>query len=213
MTPAYDETYLRPARASLARAFDYAVHDEQTDLDRFCSLFVSSGVARRFERGDARTIAGQSGVELAREVLSTASGYEPTAARYAQDRSPEYWAGWSLAHYQWQTALPFERIFAAVPVDGIVLMYGKYHEMDVAHFTERMNERLHEAESTPRLKAFRLRAGMSQREVAERSGVPLRSVQQYEQRQKSINRASFDTVVALAKAVYCSDPTELMEVD
>lgn len=41
----------------------------------------------------------------------------------------------------------------------------------------------------------------------------LRSVQQYEQRQKSINRASFDTVVALAKAVYCSDPTELMEVD
>lgn len=41
----------------------------------------------------------------------------------------------------------------------------------------------------------------------------LRSVQQYEQRQKSINRTSFGTVVALAKAVYRSDPTELMEVD
>ncbi len=45
----------------------------------------------------------------------------------------------------------------------------------------------------------------------ERSGVAVRSIQQYEQRQKDINRASFSTVVALAAALHCSNPMDLYE--
>ena len=213
MTSAYDNAYLRQARASLARAFDYAVNVEGCELEHFCAMFINTGIAHRFQRGDAHTLAGQSGVELAREVLACQPDYKPRPARYELDRSPEYWTGWALAHYQWKSALPFERIFRAVSVGQMLTMYQMYHEMDISQFIDNMDALIRKAESISRLKELRLRAGMSQRQVAESSGVPLRSVQQYEQRQKSINRASFDTVIALAKAVYCSDPTELMEID
>lgn len=212
MIRAYDETYLRLARASLARAFDYAVYDEHLALEEFCAAFLSSGVARRFERGDAGTLAGKSGVELARDVLSSLPDYQPSPARYAVSRTPEYWAGWALAYYQWQSGLPFERILRAVPINSILLMYDKFHEMDVTQFADHMDGLMREAEPISRLKELRMRMGISQRELAVRSGVPLRSVQQYEQRQKNINRASFESVVALARAVYCSDPTDLLEV-
>lgn len=45
----------------------------------------------------------------------------------------------------------------------------------------------------------------------ERSGVAVRSIQQYEQRQKDINKASFSTVVALASALHCTTPMDLYE--
>ncbi len=212
MIRAYDETYLRLARASLARAFDYAVYDEHLALEEFCSAFLSSGVARRFERGDAGTLAGKSGVELARDVLSSLPDYQPSPARYTASRTPEYWAGWALAYYQWQSGLPFERILRAVPINSILLMYGKFHEMDITQFADHMDGLMRDSEPTSRLKELRMRTGISQRELAVRSGVPLRSVQQYEQRQKNINRASFESVVALARAVYCPDPTDLLEV-
>jgi len=213
VTHAYDESYVRLARASLARAFDYAVNDEQLDLDVFCSLFVSSGVARRFQNGDARTIAGQSGVELARETLAGTPGYRPAPARYATGRSPEYWTGWALAYYQWFAGLSFRRIFSAVPASTIIDLYHPYHEMDIAHFVERMGALMRDAERQPRLAWYRQRMGLTQRELAERSGIPVRSIQQYEQRQKHINRAGFETVIALARALNCTDPCDLLELD
>ncbi len=45
----------------------------------------------------------------------------------------------------------------------------------------------------------------------ERSGVAVRSIQQYEQRQKDINKASFSTVIALAAALHCANPLDLYE--
>ena len=50
---------------------------------------------------------------------------------------------------------------------------------------------------------MRQRAGISQRELAEQSGVPVRTIQQYEQRQKSINKAQAEYLVMLANALQC----------
>ena len=54
-----------------------------------------------------------------------------------------------------------------------------------------------------RLKALRKRAGLSQRELSELSGVPLRTIQQYEQRQKSINKAQAEYLVQLSQVLCC----------
>lgn len=62
------------------------------------------------------------------------------------------------------------------------------------------------------LKLFRLETGLSQSELAEISGVPLRSIQQYEQNQKNINAAKAETVVKLAKALNTS-VEKLMEIE
>lgn len=73
-------------------------------------------------------------------------------------------------------------------------LYSPYHEMDIRQFVDKMNELV----------------GLNQRELAELSGVPLRTIQQYEQRQKDINKAQAQYLVMLAQ-VLCCDMRDLME--
>lgn len=54
-----------------------------------------------------------------------------------------------------------------------------------------------------RLKFFRELRGMSQSELAEKSGVLLRTIQAYEQGYKDINKAQVITVLSLAEALEC----------
>ena len=60
------------------------------------------------------------------------------------------------------------------------------------------------------LKRLRVAAGFSQDDLARLSGVPVRMIQHYEQRVKSINRAAYETVVKLAQALRCR-PESLAE--
>ena len=74
-------------------------------------MFISSGVAARFETGDFAVIVGKSGVELAYEVLEkSGTSFERIKPKYALNRSEEYWTGWALAYYQWETSLSFAEI-------------------------------------------------------------------------------------------------------
>ncbi len=60
------------------------------------------------------------------------------------------------------------------------------------------------------LKNLRKIAGLSQRELAELSAIPVRTIQQYEQRQKNINKAQAEYLVMLAQ-VLCCEIADLME--
>ena len=52
-------------------------------------------------------------------------------------------------------------------------------------------------------KRLRAYAGLSQKELAEKTGIPLRTIQQYEQGQKDLSHACADSVLTLARALYC----------
>lgn len=133
---------------------------------------------------------------------------------YAYDRSPEYWIGWALAYYQWLTGLRFAEIEQAVPITEVRLLYTPYHEMDVRQFADKMNELYNElyraAKPETNLKAMRTLAGLSQSELAGQADVPVRTIQQYEQRQKDINKAQAETLLRLARALNCN-VEDLME--
>lgn len=211
MIHAYDKVYLDKARTALGRMLDFAVYDLKYDIEDFFDLFITSGIAARFEKGDFGVIVGMSGVELAYQVLELTKGeVNRIKPQYSADRSEEYWAGWALAYYQWDTALSFEEIVRAVPMERIVQMYSPYHEMDIRQFCDKMNERYRAAQPETNLKALRQRSGLSQRELAEQSGVPLRTIQQYEQRQKSINKAQAEYLLMLARTL-CCDMEDLLE--
>ena len=53
------------------------------------------------------------------------------------------------------------------------------------------------------LKRIRTTKGYSQKQLAELSGVSLRAIQTYEQRQKDINKAQSDSLHRLAKVLDC----------
>lgn len=214
MIHAYDKIYLDKARTALGRMLDFAVYDLKYDIEDFFVLFITSGIAARFEKGDYRVIVGMSGVELAYKVLELTKGEENRIKpQYSADRSEEYWAGWALAYYQWDTALSFEEIVRAVPMKRIVQMYSPYHEMDIRQFCDKMNELYRTAQPETNLKALRQRSGLSQRDLAEQSGVPLRTIQQYEQRQKSINKAQSEYLLMLARALCCNMEDLLEKVE
>ena len=211
MIHAYDELYLERARSVMAHMLDYAVHGLGYELKDFFEQFLVSEICPKFERGQASIIAGKSGTELVLEIIER----EPTEddARgeiVLMHRSPEYWLGWSLAYYQWYSNMHFSEIVGNIPIEEIRNMYDKYHEMDIRHFAERMDELCREVRRESRLKAYRNLIGMSQKELANKTEIPIRTIQQYEQRQKNINKAQVEYVIRLSKVLHCA-PEDLLE--
>ena len=140
MIRAYDKVYLDKARTALGRMLDFAVYDLKYDIAEFFNLFIKSGVAKRFETGDFTVLVGMSGVELAYEVLEQ-SGVESERIKpnYAFSGSEEFWTGWALAYYQWETAMSFAEIVQYVPIKDMIALYMPYHEMDIRQFVDQVN--------------------------------------------------------------------------
>ncbi len=204
MICAYDKIYLDKARTVLGRMLDFAVHELRYDITEFFGMFIESGVAKRFEDGDYEVIVGMSGVELAYTVLEQAGiKSERIKPNYTANRSEEYWVGWALAYYQWMTSLSFADIVKHIPIMEIRALYIPYHEMDIRHFADKMNELYKTAKSETNLKLLRQNRNLSQRELAELSEIPVRTIQQYEQRQKNINKAQVEYLVILSKVLCC----------
>ncbi|MBQ9044103.1 MAG: helix-turn-helix transcriptional regulator [Eggerthellaceae bacterium] len=204
MMRAYDELYLDGAMENLGEAFDYAAIACEVDLDLFFSLFVTTGFAERFGAGEPKVIAGLSGTELAIEVLfegGVMSDFPPARVDYAL--SAEYWCGWALAYCQWKTARSFAEIRRHVSAREMLELYAPLHEADEDRFVEAIEERIHLPEGPVRLQAQRKLSGLTQRALADKSGVNLRTLQQYESGAKDINKAAAETVLALSRVLGC----------
>ena len=211
MTHAYSELYLNNAKERLAAFFDYVVNDCQMTPEWAASIFVTTGFAGQFEKGNPALVAGMSGVELARAVILKAYGTK-TLPEFAQSegRSPEYWAGWALASYQWYYARRFRDIFARIPLSDIINMYSVYHEMDISQFVVDMEARYIAAEGESNLKRIRESRNLSQSELARQAGVNLRNIQMYEQRGNNIDKAQAQILYKLSRILGC-DIEDLLE--
>lgn len=211
MIRAYDKIYLASAQKNLGRILDYLVSNLNYSLEVAWQLFLTNELSTRFEQGDYSVLVGSSGVELTRALLMQSDEIlSSPSPLYSYDRSPEFWTGWALAYYQWFTGLRFAEIEQAVPITKVRSLYIPYHEMDIRQFVDRMNEQYRIAKPETNLKALRTLAGQSQAQLAQLSGVPLRTIQQYEQRQKDINKAQAKTLFQLARTLKC-DMEDLME--
>ena len=207
---AYDGLYLEKARTALGRMLDYAVYDMKLSLSDFWKRFLDSPVSGYIENGVSGYTVGKSGVELALEVMGKREAVPAPA--FTENRSEEYWTGWTLAYYQWKTGLPFEEITRNVPIEEICGMYSPYHEMDIMQLCDTMDLYLRERNRESNLKRIRTAAGLSQSQLAAETEIPVRTIQQYEQGQKNINRANAEYLIRLSKALYC-DPARLLEYD
>lgn len=205
MTHAYSKSYLNNAKDRLSSFFDYAINDCKLKPDWITALFITTGYAEQFGRGNPAYVVGMSGIELAQAVILKAYGKKdlpkPT---YAEDCSPEYWAGWAVAEYQWFTGRRFQDIFERIPLSKIIGMYGVYHEMDITSFIATMEELYEAAEGDSKLKRIRENRGLSQMELAKRSDVNLRNIQMYEQRGNDIDKAQARILYKLSRVLGCN---------
>ena len=205
MIHAYNESYLNDAKQNLAECFDYAITTCHFEPTLFSKLFVQSGYADKFERGNPAIVAGMSGIELAEKVITYAyPNWKFPGRIFSEDRSNMYWAGWALAEYQWATCKRFKDIFSRISLTDIISMYSVYHEMDIEHFIEDLNKKYDSVTQETRLKTIRENRGISQTELAKLSGVKLRSIQMYEQKVNNIDKAQAGTLYKLSRVLGCT---------
>ena len=205
MTHAYQEIYLSKAQSVLGDAFDYAVNSCELFGEDFVKMFIASPLSRKIENGEPAYLVGKSGIELVMEIVSETTGKEITAAhKESIGRSKEYWIGWAVAYYQWYSARKFGDIFKVLSYEDLQNMYPTLHEADITKFADIADARMKEFFPDTNLRRIRTAYGCTQAELAKRSGVTLRSIQMYEQRNKDINKASVETVYRLAKILGCT---------
>ena len=217
MTRAYDELYLECAQDTLGHACDFAVNTVGISPAVFSEAFCVSGVAEQFGKGNVLFLAGHSGCELVRIVIDKVSlplpeGKDPDRIEDVmyQDRSPEYWGGWVLAYYQWDKAVDFRRIFDSVPLQSVIAMYHPYHEADISKTVSALDRIIFPEHEETRLARIRRLNKYSQAVLAAASGVNVRQIQLFEQRQRDINKAGLETVIRLSRALQCR-PEDLYE--
>lgn len=209
---AYGEEYLTSAQRVMGDMLDYAVYACNMEADSFFDLFLVSEHSKQFENGNPTYVTGMTGCELARKIiLESGMRTAESPDEMYLDKSPEYWAGWALAFYQWYTAKRFAMIHSAVSIQQIVMLYPALHEADPLKFVEVIDERLHQYYTDTSLKRIRKCARLSQSELSALSGVPLRQIQQFEQRQRDINKAQAGTLLRLGKVLGCNIE-DLMEL-
>lgn len=213
MIHAYDDQYLDDAMICLGEAMDYVANICQIEMDRFLELFIGTGYAEQFGAGVPKYVSGLSGTELAMDILAKSGIYNTfPQAKIEYSYSPQYWSGWILAYYQWYTGRSFKEIQKYITMQEIEKLYPTLHEASEKKFVDTVNRIIRKKNPPTRLQIQRKISGYSQRELAEKVGVNLRTLQQYEIRAKDINRAAGSTLFALAKVLGCR-VEDLLEFD
>lgn len=213
-THAYQKFYLNDAQQNLAVMFDYALRTLKYDGDAFFLYFIQSEVAEKFEHANPKYIAGMSGIELCQNVLTRIGATDSFPDTPGIKQGKEFWVGWVLAYYQWYSGLRFSDLQEYGLIPSEILSRFILHEADLSKFVSVANKIIlqNKAASPTRLQKIRKAQGLTQKELSELSGVSLRMIQLYEQRQNDINQASGQTINNLARALCCNF-YDIMEIE
>ena len=182
--------------------------------DRFLQCFIISGYASCIESGDPRVILGLTGSELYIKVLSDCGMRSDDLLKEAPEPDESdiaCWCGEMLAFYQWYRNISFSDLVNSLSYGRLFALYPELHLIPKEEAAVIIDQKLGSRRSaSTRLQAHRKRLGLSQRELAEASGVNLRTLQQYEVGDKDIGRAAAEKVISLSRILHCR-PDHLLE--
>ncbi len=181
--------YAHDLQEVLAFVFDIGVNLAGCTGEQVAQAFMASGLAEEFEKQNPVYVAGKSSYDLLRIMVPLLPCDKVPAPCLRYDRTPDFWVGWVLAHYQMVTGCSYRSIFATATYDEIRSMYWPLHEAPESKFVAIFDEMRTERAKATNLRTLREAAGLSQSQLAKASGVGVRSIQLYEQRQKDINKA------------------------
>lgn len=205
MIPAYRNDYLDDVMTSVGAMLDYAVNSCGQDLALFYARFLASGIARELFEANPKYAGGLSGIELARLVAARTGDALPVGDCIIDIGSPEYWTGWTLAYVSFALDIDFALLNARGFTVGLLYeRYSPLHEADLTKALQLAKDKLGlDAGEGAMLKRLRTVAGMTQRDLAARSGNTLRVIRAYEQGQRSLSNAGAASVRSLSRALGC----------
>lgn len=187
---------------TLGTMFDFAVNYCNLNGDKYWDMFICSGIAQQFENNNPKFVVGKSGEEIVYDVLLAVSKpFNCVKLLPMLGHTPEYWAGWALVQYQSATNLSYKSIHQIVSFEELINMYKTLHEAPIEKFIEILNNKKNNNQTN--LKLQRERMGLSQSQLADMSGINIKTIQAYEQRQKDIKSAKFDTLQKLSSVLGC----------
>ena len=215
---AYNRSYLENVKSNLGAMLDCGINTLEFGPREFYNMFLDSDMSDKINRGDAYSICTLGGVELAEYVVCFAmnnSKYihvkkasDPAFNQHLNDaiinvNSKEYWAGTVIAEYAWEKNTSFQELDGYISVEEVINLYKDFANADSLVINIRLDEMLGAKKKVAKLKMRREMLGLSQSELAQQSGIPLRTLQQYEQRRKNINNAKAVYLVDLASVLRC----------
>ncbi len=204
MTHAYDEIHLDDAMETLGSALEYAILVAHVDGQEFIDMFIATELAAEFGRGNVKYISGMSGIELARLILKQCGIPLPSETEIAHiDYPAEYWIGWILAYYQWHADKSFSTICKKLKYEDLYNLYGVLHEADQSKAVSVFDD-IMENKGETNLAVLRKNKGLTQDELAKLSGLSIRSIQLFEQKQTDINHAKHHHLQSIAKVLGCN---------
>lgn len=203
MTHDSNNLYLEDAMSLMGAMLDYAVNACGEDMELFYARFLGSGIARQISSVNPKYVAGMSGTELAMIVAERTGDPLPKMDYCTDIGSPEYWTGWTMAYI----SLSLNMDFRTLSERGLLLkdVYSRYpslHEADLSKSLSFAGKRM--LTSLNPLKAARISAGMSQKQLADLSGVSLRTIRGYEQGQRKLSNASAESLLRLCNIIGCT---------
>jgi DNA-binding transcriptional regulator YiaG len=188
-------------RGLIAKCFDYALNTLKIQPEIFIKAFISSSAVRELDRGNPKFLYGLAGSELCEIILDEANIAYTSQEYIALDRTPEYWAGESVACYKYEREVSFAYIFSFISFDELLKMYPDYHETDSETFFVELDRINRKKPSS--LQLLRQKAKLSQSEFAVITHTSIRTIQAYEQKYKDINKAEGVTLLRFADILNC----------
>ena len=199
-----DPTRIDEAAETLGLLFDLCAEGWQMDGDGISALFLASGIARQFEVLNAKFTCGMTARELGERMLLSCGAAVPERGEPpCAGASVDAWLGEVLVRYQTSRGIPYERLFEAISYDELRAVYYGHEDCSFEEVALCIDGLIERHGRVNRLRDRRTAAGLTQQQLAVRSGVSVRAIQQYEQGAKDVNKAAAVTVLRLSRALGC----------
>ncbi len=203
MRIAYQKSMLNSAQYLLGDYFNIAINGYSMTPESAYKKLLVSKYGDLIAKGNTSVIYGRTGYDLFLDVMDKINHkVEINKELRLNQNTKEFWAGWILAYLQWSTARTFDNIYDFIEFDKIIKMYHPYHEMDERSFVEDIYNNYFMKETN--LKRIRKRNSLTQKELAIKSGVSIRTIQMLEQRQNDINNAKALNLFNISKVLHCT---------
>ena len=124
----YPDFWLESQSENLGIFFDVAINQCGYSPEKITDYFIKCKMADLMSKGHPRFSAGCNGEELLDLCLDANNVNSHSIEDFeGSQTSKEYWAGYMLAIYQWESGRNFVDILKAVPLSKIIDAYTPLH--------------------------------------------------------------------------------------